>query len=243
MATPQSPYNQDGGPDAEGGQYGGREEEYEQQTAAAQAPAAGGKRKGRAYAGQAYDFGAGANSAAGGQQPAGGQYPGSPAPAGGYGFPGQQQQPSYGMPQQPQYGDPNAQAQATQPTYGQPQYNASQGAYEPPQPSYPAQGATGMLQQGVQGVTQGISQMGMGGAQPVPAQQPQQPATQVRLNPLMPVDISMQGQPFHVAELDQPPPPIILPPNVRRSSDILPNTKLTFSTVVSYAFTARQLSS
>lgn len=68
-----------------------------------------------------------------------------------------------------------------------------------------------MLQQGMQGVTQQFSQMGMGGTpQPQPAQQPQMP---VRLNPLQPVDISMQGQPFHVSDLDQPPPPIILPPN------------------------------
>lgn len=71
-----------------------------------------------------------------------------------------------------------------------------------------------MLQQGMQGVTQQFSQMGMGGTpQPQQAQQP--PATQMRLNPLQPVDISMQGQPFHVTDLDQPPPPIILPPNVR----------------------------
>lgn len=63
----------------------------------------------------------------------------------------------------------------------------------------------------MQGMTQQFSQMGMGGQ---PAPQPQQPATQLKLNPLQPVDISMQGQPFHVSDLDQPPPPIILPPNV-----------------------------
>lgn len=69
-----------------------------------------------------------------------------------------------------------------------------------------------MLQQGVQGVTQQFSQMGMGGTpQPQAAQQPQM---QMRLNPLQPVDVSMQGQPFHVGDLDQAPPPIILPPNV-----------------------------
>lgn len=65
-------------------------------------------------------------------------------------------------------------------------------------------------------MTQQFSQMGMGG-QPAPQQPqpPQQPGVQLRLNPLQPVDISMQGQPlFDVRELDQPPPPIILPPNV-----------------------------
>jgi protein transport protein SEC24 len=39
---------------------------------------------------------------------------------------------------------------------------------------------------------------------------------QMRLNPLQPVDISLQGQPFHVSDLDQPPPQIILPLNVSR---------------------------
>lgn len=69
-----------------------------------------------------------------------------------------------------------------------------------------------MVQQGVQGVTQQFAQMGMGG-QATP--QPQQvPVAAQRLNPLIPTDISMQGQPFHVSDLDQPPPPIILPPNV-----------------------------
>ena len=213
MASPQSPY-QDGAADPEGAQYG-QNGGYDQQQQAA--PAAAGKKK-RAYAGQAYEFGAGANAGAGGQPPAGGQYPGSPAPAAaGYGYPGQQQQPSYGMPQQPQYGDPNMQTPGAQPVYGQPQYGAPQGGYEPPQQSYPAQqGATGMLQQGVQGMTQQFSQMGMGGA-PQPQQPQQPPAMAMRLNPLQPIDISMQGQPFHVSDLDQAPPAIVLPPNVRPS--------------------------
>jgi protein transport protein SEC24 len=54
---------------------------------------------------------------------------------------------------------------------------------------------------------QQFQQMSVAGQQPPAAQQ-------MRLNPLQPVDISMQGQPFHVTDLDQPPPPIILPPNV-----------------------------
>ena len=208
MASPQQPY-EDGQPDPEG-----QDEAYQQQQEAAAAPAAGGKKK-RAYAGQAYEFGAGANSALGGQQPGGAQYPGSPPQQAGYGYPGTQQaqqQPSYGMPQQPQYGDGNYQAQPAQPAYGQPPYGAPQGGYQPPQDPHQAPSQ----QEGVQQATQGFQGMSIGGG-PAPHQptaQPQQQQQQMRLNPLQPVDISMQGQPFHVTDLDQPPPAIILPPNV-----------------------------
>ena len=205
MASPQQPYSDDQ-PDPEG-QDGG----YEQQDQAASAPTAGGKKK-RAYAGQAYDFGAGANSALGGQQPGGAQQ------TAGYGYPGpqqaQQQQPSYGMPQQPQYGDANYQsqpAQPGQPAYGQPPYGQPQGGYEPPQATYPAPAQ----QPGMQQATQQFQQMSIGGGPaPVPGQPPQQQQGQMRLNPLQPVDISVQGQPFHVTDLDQAPPAIVLPPNV-----------------------------
>lgn len=226
MASPQAPY-EDGAPDAEGGQAYAQDGTYDQQQQAGQASAPGGRKKGRAYASNAYDIGAGQNAALGGQQPGGAQFPGSPAPAtpgaGGYGYPSQQQQqqqPSYGMPQQPPNADPNAPAAAQGPYgqgQGQGQYAApQQGGYEPPAASYPAHGATSILQQGVQGVTQQFSQMGIGGGQAQPQQQqPQQPPQgQMRLNPLQPVDISMQGQPFDVNDLDAMPPPIILPPNV-----------------------------
>ncbi|KAK4574006.1 COPII subunit [Recurvomyces mirabilis] len=210
-----APY-QDGAPNPEDGheQDGSYEQQQAQQAAGAQA----GAKKKRAYAGQAYEFGAGGNAQLGGQQAAGGQYPGSPAPAAaGYGYPAQQQpaQPSYGMPQQPAYGEPNAQQQPAQPGYGgQPGYGApqQQAGYEPQQPAFSAQGAANMLQQGVAGVTQGFAQMGMGGGA-TPQPQQAQPQSAVRLNPLMPVDVSQNGQPFHVSDLDQPPPPIILPPN------------------------------
>ncbi len=229
MASPQQPYD-DGGPDPEGGQVN-QDGAYDQQQSAP-APAAGGKKKRDRYAGQAYEFGAGANAGLGGQQQAGGQFQGSPAPAaGGYGFPGQQQpaQPSYGMPQQPAYGDPNAQA---------PGHGAPQGGYEPPQPAYSAQGAPSLIQQGVQGVTQQFQQMGVGSA-PQPQQPPGQPA--MRLNPLVPVDISMQGQPFHVSDLDQAPPLIILPPNVSTDCDFHRGLKLTDSKVIRYTFATRKL--
>jgi protein transport protein SEC24 len=74
----------------------------------------------------------------------------------------------------------------------------------------------------MQQATQGFQQMSIGGG-PAPGQvhqpapQPHQQQPQMRLNPLQPVDISMQGQPFHVTDLDQPPPAIILPPNVSNS--------------------------
>jgi protein transport protein SEC24 len=61
-------------------------------------------------------------------------------------------------------------------------------------------------------MTQQFGQMGMG-AQPPQPLPPQQQGVQMRLNPLQPVDISAQGAPFHVSDLDQPPPPIILPAN------------------------------
>ena len=209
MASPQQPYT-DGAPDPEG-----QDGSYQQDQAGA-APATGAKKKRDRYAGQAYEFGAGANAALGGQQ-AGGQ----PVQSGGYGFPGQQsaaQQPSYGMPQpqQPQYPDPSTQNQA-QPQYGQPQYGAQQGGYQPPQDGYQPPGQ----QPGVQGVTQQFQQMSVAG------QPPQAAGGQMRLNPLQPVDIGPQGQPFHVTDLDQPPPPIVLPPNVCCASQHEHKTLLT----------------
>ena len=179
---------------------------YDDQSASPQAPTAASKKK-RAYAGQAYEFGAGGNAALGGQQAQGGQPPaaagyGAPAaaaygatPAAGMYGGGGAGAPAYGYPQAPQVPE-----QAT--PYGQPAYGQPQGGYEAPQQQQ---------QGGVAGVTQQFGQMGVGGT-PQPQQVPGVPAQ--RLNPLVPVDISMQGAPFHVSDLDQPPPPIILPPNV-----------------------------
>lgn len=194
----------------------GQDGTYEQDLSQPGAPAAGAKKK-RAYAGQAYEFGAGANAALGGQQVGAGQF-GAPAqqPAGQYGYPAAAAQPAYGQPQQPAY-DPAQQAAAAQPAYGVPAYGGQPGGYQPAQtaeqPSYQAQ-AGNMLQQGMQNVTSGFANMGFGGNQAQPAPQPTAGQPAQRLNPLVPVDISVQGQPFHVSELDQPPPAIILPPNV-----------------------------
>nr|OQO31356.1 Protein transport protein sec24 [Rachicladosporium sp. CCFEE 5018] len=198
----------------------GQADEGYADSAATTAVPAGGKKK-RAYAGQAYEFGAGGNAAPGGQGAAGAQppaavgyggaagYGAAPVGAASYGQPA-----SYGGQQVP-YGasgsaDPNAPPIAQPAGYGQPQYGQPQPSYEAPQQGYPVQTP------GVAGVTQQFGQMGVG-AQPLPAAQ--QPGLQgglapaQRLNPLIPVDISAQGAPFHVSDLDLPPPPIILPPN------------------------------
>lgn len=148
----------------------------------------GGKKK-RAYAGQAYDFGTGANSALGGQQQAGGAYGGYPVPAQPQGYP----QAAYGVDQ----------TQTAAPGYPQP--NAPQVAgYQAPTAGYPAPPAPG-----VQQMTQQFGQMGVSD----PSQmQAQPPMTRNQLNQLYPTDLLTQ--PFNVAELDFPPPPIVLPSNV-----------------------------
>ncbi len=168
-----------------------------QPTAQGPAPAHGGKKK-RAYAGQAYEFGAGANAALGGQLQGGGDYGGQPYA----GYPPQTQ--GY---QQPAYGaDQTQPAPAAAPGYGQPEI-ASVGGYQPPAPVYPTHGATASVG-GMGGVTQQFNQMAVGEKQ----QQPPQAQQRVQLNQLYPTDLV--NQPFNVAELEFPPPPITLPPNV-----------------------------
>lgn len=200
MSAPQSGYPPQVPPGHPQEPYGGTQPGYEGTTSPVQGdPQAGSAagRKKRQYAGQAYDFGAGPNSALGGQQP-GGTYPGPPAQ--GFGAYGQ-------APQQPAYGaNPSAQLQTGAPSYGQPP--PAVGGYQPPEAGYPNHGATSMLGS-MGGITQGMSNLGVG-------VQPQQPPQQVQqrpvLNQLFPTDIL--NQPFNVSELDRPPPPIILPPNV-----------------------------
>ncbi|KAK5000229.1 COPII subunit [Elasticomyces elasticus] len=198
MSAPQGYEEQQDGQPHDGTQAG-----YEQP-----APAVAPKKK-RAYAGQAFDYGTAANAGLTQQQqpppPVQGGYPATqPVGYGGY---GQQPQAQMGY-QQPAYSDQTAQTPGQ--AYGQPQYGV-QGGYQAPETSYPTQGAASMLQSGVSGITQQFGNMGFGSqaqAQPV-----QPPVAQQRLNPLQPVDISAQGQPFHVSDLDLPPPPIIIPPN------------------------------
>lgn len=168
-------------------------------TAAGVVPAAGAGagRKKRAYAGQAYDFGAGANAALGGQQQGGGAYEG--------GFTQQAHEAGY-----PQGGyQQSAAAPAQTPGIGQPPI-AGVGGYQPPVPAYPGQ------QPGMNSMTQQFSQMDMS-QKPVSAA-PSSTGRPLALNQLYPIDLL--NTPFNVAELDYPPPPAILPQNVSSTATL-----------------------
>lgn len=167
MAAPQGGYPPQEGYDQAPG--------YGSPAGAAPQHQAGGRKKQRAYAGEAFEFGQGANAALGGQQKGGGDYAAFAAQAAAAGYP--------------------------QPGYPQP---GGVGDYQPPAAGYPAPSAAGVAQ-----VTQQFGQLGV--SDPHQVQQPQQRA--LPLNQLYPTDLL--AQPFNVAELDYPPPPIILPPNVR----------------------------
>lgn len=168
MASPQGGYPPQEGYDQHPAGYGAPVEQPGE--AAAPQAHAGGKKK-RAYAGQAFEFGSGANAALGGQPPAGAAYGAYPQP---------QQQPVYGA-------DPTQMAQG----------------YAPP------------VAPGVAQMTQQFGAMGVTDPHLMPPQAapqaPQAPRA-VPLNQLYPTDLLTQ--PFNVAELDYPPPPIVLPPGV-----------------------------
>lgn len=186
------------------GQFPGhQQQQFEQQDGVPAAPAPDKKKK-RGYAAQAFDVGSGAN--AGHMPPIGGQQFGIP-PA----------------PQQPQAYGSYPQADSQQPAspgfqypqgYGVPQPAAQQqsgpyGSYPGPEQGYPPPGAA--AQPGVSGITQGMGGMQLGGQQqqlPMGAQVPRAGP----LNHLHPTDL--MNQPFSVSELDLPPPPVVLPPNV-----------------------------
>ena len=208
MAAPQSGYPPHGQPGYDQHQleeYDNNQQEHEENASAPQQATTAGGRKKRHYAGQAYDFGGGANSALGGQPLGGvsnpGPYPLPPGASNGP-YPQHPQQSGY---QQPSYGDDPASSRV--PGYGQPPPGV--GGYQAPDPGYPSQ-ASPPNQPGVGGITQGMSNMGMGGQ---PHYQPQQMQQRPQLNQLFPTDL--HNQPFNVAELNLPPPAIILPPNVR----------------------------
>ena len=154
-----------------------------------------GKKK-RNYAGQAYEFGGGANANLGGQQVGGGQYPPPPSQGQGYGDYGQQPQQQASYPGQ-NYGSGPASPAFGGPNYGQQPQNV--GGYQSPEPAYPAQG--GPQHPSVGGITQGMGNMSVGQHAPIQGR-----------NQLYPSDIT--NSPLNVNELDLPPPPIILPPNV-----------------------------
>lgn len=213
MAAPQQPYPPQGFSQDQYGQQApqpGFAEPGNDQEPMAHADGDTGKKKKSRYAAQAYDFGAGGNAALGGQMQGGGTFqPAAPAPAASYGGYDQQaqQQPAYGG--APQYGAPlasPAMAPPGQAPYGQPQY----GGYQPPDAGYAGTAAS----PNIGGITQGMGQMNMGPATPQMQSAPG-PARPMQLNQLYPTDLV--NQPLNVAELDLPPPPIILPPNVSKS--------------------------
>lgn len=163
-----------------------------------------GKKKKRQYAASAFDVGVGGNVQAGA-----GQVPGATAP---YGIP-PTTTPAYGGYPQPDLQPAVYGAPVPQPPYGQP---PAVGGYQAPEPYYPSAGAP-PAPGGVAGLTAGMQSMNLapGGVPGIPQQQPQQLPPQARagpLNQLYPTDLL--NQPFNVSELDLPPPPIILPPNV-----------------------------
>lgn len=202
------------------GQYQAPPEQYDEQSAypeqtqgyenpaAHHAPQAGRKKK-RAYAAGAFDVAAGGNAASTpGQPPAPGPF-GAPQPAApGYatGYPQQD-------PQAAAYGAPLA-----SPGYGMQQPGvpaAGAGGYQAPEPYYPSAGApppTVGPGGGVAGLTSGVAGMQLGSGHQQPVQPAPNQGRPVALNQLYPTDLI--NQPFNVSELDLPPPPIILPPNV-----------------------------
>ena len=158
-------------------------------------------RKKRGYAGQAYEFGGGANSTLGGQQQGGGTYP--PPPGAGFGGYGQQPHPSAS---QQGYGSGAVSpAGGAAPGYGQ--QPGAVGGYQPPEPGYPAQGAPGQPPPGAGGITQGMGSLALAG------QGQHHPQGRLPMNQLYPTDLL--NSPLNVADLDLPPPPVILPANVR----------------------------
>ena len=182
----------------QGSDYGDRSSPFQ----GAGPPSSNAARRKRQYAGQAYEFGGGGNAALGGQMQGGGGYPGPPGA--GYGGYGQQpQQPAY---QQPPYGaDQGGIPSPMVPSYGQ---QPVTGGYQPPDPAYPSHHPPSLSPR-LDGIQQGMNSMSIGGQPPHQGQHMQQ---RPQLNQLYPTDLL--NAPLNVTELDLPPPPIILPPNV-----------------------------
>ncbi|KAI9799665.1 MAG: COPII subunit [Phylliscum demangeonii] len=171
------------------------------------APGAGpAQRKKRAYAGQAYDFGAGANAGIGGQPAGGVDYPGAPALSYG-GYPQQPQPPGYPG---PGYGPTQSPPMPAGPEFQQQHAGGAVGGYQPPDPAYPHQALPAGMGGGMAAMTNQFGQMNVGAQPPQPPLQQMHHRTQP-LNQLHATDLI--NQPFHVSELELPPPPIILPPN------------------------------
>lgn len=85
-------------------------------------------------------------------------------------------------------------------------------------------------------MTQQMGQMNMGGA----AAQPQGQAAPLQLNRLQATDLI--SHPFYVAEMDSPPPAIILPPNVSVTAyAAVSSPSLTNRTVQRHTLARREL--
>lgn len=214
MSMPQEEYPPAGYPEQD--PYGQQEQPQEGQPGfGAPAPEqqpeqhheAHGKKKKSRYAAQAYDFGVGGNAAL--QQhnpqmgapdstfipagaPAGNPYGGYAAPAPTPGYSGNQPYTDNPAPASHFTGG----AMAGLGGYQAPDMPAVDPLAYPPGP------------QGLGGITAGMGNMGLGGPQTVlgPGM------AKLPMNQLYPSDLL--NQPFNVAELELPPPPIILPANV-----------------------------
>ena len=152
----------------------------------------GRKKGGRSYAAGAFDVGAGGNAALAGGQPPGPAYPAQQPAAPQYGgYPQQPQAQGYGQQPYPK----QAHSDIAPHTGGTPQLHGygNQGGYAAP--IYPAPG----------GVDEKFGAMSLG-------DQPQRQGAPLQLNRLQTSDLI--SQPFHISEINQPPPPIVLPPNV-----------------------------
>lgn len=178
------------------------------------AAAAPGKKKKRGYAAGAFEVASGANAAGASPASAAGVPPqfGAPVPG---------QVPAYGYPQavDPAAAPvPGAQPGAYQYPGQAPQAQPAYGGYPAPDQGYPGAAVPAGVP-GVGGITQGMGGMNLGGQ---PLQQPVQPAQAAAapravMNQLYATDLI--NQPVAAAELDLPPPPITLPPNVSLTAD------------------------
>ena len=171
-------------------------------------PAQGRKKGGRSYATQAFDFGSGANS---GLQQASSPYAQQNAASPQYGGYQNQQQP-----QQPYPQHEHQQPASNQQGYGQPGYGdqpAQYGLQGGQQGYYGGQG--GYPQQQQHGAQTGLNEK-FGSMSMADQPQPYRQGAPVQLNRLQTSDLI--SQPFVVSEIDQPPPPIVLPPNVSFNS-------------------------
>lgn len=110
------------------------------------------------------------------------------------------------MPAGGSYGYPSQPVAGYQQPVAQPMYGADPAAQMQPM----AQGYAPPVAPGVAQMTQQFGAMGMADPHQMAPQPPQ--ARPVSLNQLIPTDLL--SQPFNVAELDLPPPPIVLPPGV-----------------------------